>query len=217
MDQCMRHPIFTVKHDTQILHPGSRSLFAYWESLRAERACPNREEFAFEPVKDLMPDMVVLEQDLARGGYSFRLAGSRVCALFGRNLTASDAFSGWDAYETSILRNHFKLAFDNFQPILFRMRLLTDTGITVAAELIAMPIRARMSNRIQLIGGLFSFCDVSDLAYHSIQTRELVSARAIWTEHGSGELGNSPDVPFPYPQKRSNKPFLKVLEGGKSR
>jgi hypothetical protein len=217
MDQCMRHPIFTVKYDTQILHPGSRSLFAYWESLRAERACPNREEFAFEPVKNLMPDMVVLEQDLARGGYRFRLAGSRVCALFGRNLTASDALSGWDAYETSILRNHFKLAFDNFQPILVRMRLLTDTGITVAAELIAMPIRARQSNRIQLIGGLFSFCDVSDLSYRSIQTRELASARAIWTEHGGGMLGNCPDVTFPPPQKRSSKPFLKLLEGGKSR
>jgi hypothetical protein len=217
MDQCMRHPIFTVKYDTQILHPGSRSLFAYWESLRAERPCPNREEFAFEPVKNLMPDMVVLEQDLARGGYRFRLAGSRVCALFGRNLTASDALSGWDAYETSILSNHFKLAFDNFQPILVRMRLLTDTGITVAAELIAMPIRERKSNRIQLIGGLFSFCDVSDLSYHVIQARELASARAIWTEHGGGVLGNGPDVTFPPPQKRPSKPFLKVLEGGKSR
>jgi hypothetical protein len=217
MDQRMQHPIFTVKYDTQILHPGSRRLFAYWDSLRAERTCPNRQEFAFEPVKELMPDMVVLEEELAHGGYRFRLAGSRVCALFGKNLTGSDALSGWDAYETSIFSNHFKLAFDNFQPILMRMRLLTDTGITIAAELIAMPVRARTTNHIQLIGGLFSFCDVSDLVFHAIQARELVSARAIWTEHHGGEPGNCNDVTFPHLKRRSGRTFLKVLEGGKSR
>jgi hypothetical protein len=213
----MQHPILTTEYDTQILHPGSRRLFAHWESLRAERAYPNREEFTFEPVKDLMPDMVVLERDAARGGYRFRLAGSRVCALFGKNLTSSDALAGWDAFEASILSNHFELALENFQPVLMRMRLLTDIGLTLATELIAMPIRARESNRVQLIGGLFSFRDTGELAHKSIRARELASARAIWTEHGGGMLGHWLNVTSPPPTKRPSRPLLRVLEGGKSR
>jgi hypothetical protein len=213
----MQDPILTTEYDTQILHPGSRRLFAHWESLRAERAYPDREQFTFEPVKDLMPDMVILERGTARGGYRFRLAGSRVCALFGRNLTLSDAFSGWDAYEASVLGKHFDLAFDNFQPILMRMRLLTDTGMALAAEFIAMPIRARGTNRIQLIGGLFSFRDQGDLAHKSIHTRELTSARAIWTEHGNDVPRHYANGASPSPEKRSGRPLLRVFEGGKSR
>ena len=71
----------------QILHPGSRKLFSHWEISRAERACPTREEFAFGPIKELMPDMIVIDRDYLRNSFKFRLAGSRVCNLFSRNLT----------------------------------------------------------------------------------------------------------------------------------
>ncbi len=213
----MQDSILNTEYDTQILHPGSRRLFAHWETLRAERPLPKREELTFASVKDLMPDMVVLERDDARGGYRFRLAGSRVCELFGRNLTSGDALAGWDAFEASILSNHFELALKNFQPVLLRMRLLTDTGLTLAAELIAMPIQARESDRIQLIGGLFSFCDTSDLSHQYIRARELVSARAIWTEHEGGALQGIIDRALADAKRRpARRPPLRVLEGGKS-
>jgi len=213
----MQDSILTNEKDTQILHPGSRRLLAHWEALRAERAYPKREEFTFAPVTDLMPDMVVLEQDAARDGYRFRLAGSRVCELLGKNLTTRDALSGWDAFDASILSNHFELALNSFQPIRARMRLISDMGLVFAAELIAMPIQARESSRVQLIGGLFSFRDPADLSNQSIRTRELLSARAIWTEHDGATLQNIIDQALVYSPKRpALRPSLKVLEGGKS-
>lgn len=203
--------------ETQILHPGSRKLFAHWEMIRGERACPAREEFAFGPIKELLPDMVLIERDAAGHGYRFRLAGSNVCALFGRNLTSSDVLLGWDAFEASILAAHFDKALTDGQPVIARMRLLTDTGQALAAELVVMPIQARNSGRIQLIGGLFSFREMGKSSHKSIRVRELVSARAIWTEHEGPAVQELVDRILAAPALRpAGRPLLKIFEGGKS-
>lgn len=203
--------------ETQILHPGSRKLFAHWEMIRGEQACPAREEFAFGPIKELLPDMVLIERGASGNGYRFRLAGSNVCALFGRNLTASDVLLGWDAFEASILASHFDMAFTDGQPLLARMRLVTDTGLTLAAELVAMPIQARNSRQIQLIGGLFSFRELKNSNHRSIHARELLSARAVWTEHEGPAIQALIDRALAAPGLRpTGRPLLKILDGGKS-
>jgi hypothetical protein len=195
-----------------ILHPGSRLLFAHWEGLRAERAYPRREDFTFAPVKDIMPDMLLIEKDYLRNSHVFRLAGSRVCALLGKNVTAGSVLDGWDAFEASILSRHLAMALDDFQPVLVRMRLTADSGFVVAAELIAMPIQARDSTVIQLIGGLFPFRDIERSGHTAITSRQLISARSIWTEH-EGAAGDALAAAAPQPRAR---PRLRVVEGGRS-
>lgn len=203
--------------EMQILHPGSRKLFAHWEMIRGERACPAREEFTFGPIKELLPDMVLIERGASGNGYRFRLAGSKVCELFGRNLTSSDVLLGWDAFEASILASHFDMALTDGQPVLARMRLITDTGLTLAAELVAMPIQAWNSRRIQLIGGLFSFREMENPVHRSIRVRELTSARAIRTEHEGPAVQELIDRALAAPALRpAGRPLLTVLEGGKA-
>ena len=169
--------------DSQILHPGSRRLFSLWETLRAEMAYPTREAFNFANIKDLMPDLIVLDRDNLRNSYKFRLAGTRVCRLFNENQTGKDALFGWDNFESDVVRKHLALALTEYQPALIRMRLKTDTGQVVAAELIALPVQMRDSSRVQLIGGLFAFRDANAIGHNAIIGRELISARMIWTEH----------------------------------
>ena len=169
--------------DSQILHPGSRRLFSLWETLRAEQAYPTREAFSFDSIKDLMPDLVVLDRDNLRNSYKFRLAGSRVCRLFNENQTGKDALADWDNFEADVVRKHLTMALTEYQPALVRMRMKTDTGQVVAAEMIALPVQMRASNRVQLIGGLFAFRNVNTIGHNTILGRELISARMIWTEH----------------------------------
>ena len=169
--------------DGQILHPGSRHLFSYWEQLRAERACPTREDFEFAPVKNQMPDMIVIDRDFLRSSFKYRLAGSRACALFHRNLTATDVMSGWGRFESDVITRHLNTVLNQKQPAVIRMRLTTDDQNIVAAELIALPVTMRGSTRMQIIGGLFPFRAAQSLAHNAIVAQELVSARVIWTEH----------------------------------
>lgn len=213
----MQDTNFTPEIDSQILHPGSRRLFAHWEALRGERPYPSRDEFTFAPVKDLMADMVIIEQDATGHAYRYRLAGSRACAIFGKNLTASDAVLGWDSFEASLLSTHFERALKDFQPMLARMRFVTDTGLRFAAELIAMPIQVRGSSRVQLIGGLFPFRELDERSHASLRARELASVRAIWTEHDGPGLQAIVDRALAEPRALpAGRPRLRVLAGGKS-
>jgi hypothetical protein len=200
--------------DTQILHPGSRKLFVHWETARAERAYPTREDFALAPVKELMSDMVIIEKDYLRQTYKFRLAGSRVCTLLGRNVTGGNVLEGWDGFECEVISKHLELSLKELQPVLIRMRFFTDTLQQVAAEMIALPIQVRESNRVQLIGGLFPFREAKSLGHSKIARRELVSARAIWTEHGARTRRPLPEAPpvIERPTFRS----LRLINGGRN-
>jgi hypothetical protein len=169
--------------DGQILHPGSRQLFRYWEMLRAERACPTREEFEFSALKAIMPDMVVIDRDFLRNSFKYRLAGTRVCTLFNQNLTSNNVMNGWDAFESDVISRHLLTVVNQQQPAVVRMRLTTDRGQVVAAELVALPVQMRESHRVQIIGGLFPFRAAHGLGHAGVVRRELVSARVIWTEH----------------------------------
>jgi hypothetical protein len=66
-------------------HPSSRALYAYWDTLRAGRAAPERGELDPGAIRTILGDVMILEV----GGphrYAVRLAGTRICSLMGREL-----------------------------------------------------------------------------------------------------------------------------------
>lgn len=66
-------------------HPSNRELFAYWNGKRADGCAPDRGDIKPGAVRGLLGDIFVLSCD-ANAGYPFRVAGTRVCALFGCDL-----------------------------------------------------------------------------------------------------------------------------------
>jgi len=75
-------------------HSGSVDLFQYWDRLRAGRTAPRRTEIEPADIKSLLADTFILEQD-SRGEAVFRLAGTRLCAIFGRELKGFSFPSLW--------------------------------------------------------------------------------------------------------------------------
>src|SRR6201992_4489114 len=66
-------------------HPSTRAFFAYWDDKRGSARAPDRSEIEPGAVRELLGDIFVLSYDGA-AGYPFRVAGTRVCALLGRDL-----------------------------------------------------------------------------------------------------------------------------------
>ncbi len=67
-------------------HPTSRALHTYWNRLRGERCAPERSEIEPGEIRHLLADSLILEIGLPMREAHLRLAGTRVCALFGREL-----------------------------------------------------------------------------------------------------------------------------------
>jgi hypothetical protein len=189
---------------SQILHPGSRLLFCQWEAMRAARPCPNREDFSLTAVRDIVPDLAILERDHIRKTFRFRLAGTRVCDLYKTNLTGTDALSGWDSFEQDVVSKHLLQTMINMQPTLLRARLTTDTKQQVAVEAILLPIRKRASEGIEILSGYFPFRQALSLGHNAIVGRELLAIRSIWTEYQ--------DAITPRPAAKNHR--FAVIEGG---
>jgi hypothetical protein len=190
--------------DGQVLHPGSRKLFRYWEMLRAERPCPNREDFELSAVTDLVPDLFILERDHMRDSFRYRLAGTRLCELQKQNLTGGDALSGWETFERNVIYKHMLQTLSNFQPALVRARYATDNNQQIATEMLVLPLRMRGSQRVQLLGGNFAFTDARRFGHTAIVGRDLLSARVVWTEYQESLQS----------QSKAERPRFSVIEGG---
>jgi hypothetical protein len=66
-------------------HPASQSLFRAWDAARATARAPTRQSFDPESVRALLGDCFVLAYG-DRHGSRFRMAGTRLCALFRRDI-----------------------------------------------------------------------------------------------------------------------------------
>jgi hypothetical protein len=66
-------------------HPSSQQFFAYWDEIRGPDAAPARSAFEPEPIRHLLCDSFVLAYEHV-SGFPFRVAGTRLCALLGRDV-----------------------------------------------------------------------------------------------------------------------------------
>jgi len=76
-------------------HETTKSLLAYWETLRAGRFAPLRSEVEPTEISALLPNAFILER-VGRGEARFRLAGEAVCDLIGMELNGMSVASIWD-------------------------------------------------------------------------------------------------------------------------
>jgi hypothetical protein len=193
------------KAATQIIHPGSRQLFRYWEGLRGERPCPQRSDIVLAKLAAVLPNVSIIERT-EQNAWSYRLAGSAVCDLLRTPVTGMDALFGFDKFERDVMGKTLEIAVQRLQPCLIRMRLISTTGTVVAAELLGLPVIDDISGRVQLFGGLFGFTSERDESHRHLTRRELVSARMIWTEHEAGDRL--------FAQLGRKAPQLTVIQGG---
>jgi hypothetical protein len=73
-------------------HSSTRDLYRYWNERRGERAAPERAEIDPTAIPRVLADTFLLGPD-ASGELKFRLAGTRVCALFCREIRGA-SFAG---------------------------------------------------------------------------------------------------------------------------
>lgn len=196
-----------IQAQNQMLHPGSRQLFRYWESLRAERPCPRKSEIELKNIVDVVPNLTIIVQNSEPKTWQFRLAGTKIYSLFGKEMTNADALQGFDSFERGVVSNCLDICKTRLQPSLIRMRFISEQNEVIAAEMIGLPIQDGAEGQTQIFGGLFPFTDsrLSDSA--GFLRRELISARMIWTEHDAGNTLLST-------VGRKTPVHLQVIQGG---
>ncbi len=134
-------------------HPTSRMLHAYWERLRGERAAPERAEIEPGEIRHLLADSLILELDMAARSATIRLAGTRVCALYGRELKGEAFARLWGSQAPDPWRIVEIVACDTLG-VVAGLRGTNAAGEEADLELLLLPLRHRGRTQVRALGTL---------------------------------------------------------------
>src|SRR5882724_8797756 len=130
----------------------SRELFGYWTARRGTRSAPERGEIEPSAIRRALGDVFILEFD--RGlGHPFRLAGTRVCALFGRELKNERFIDLWEGSRSTVADLIDGIA-DEASGVVASASGRTAEGWSQDLELLLLPLAHRGDTHARMIGAL---------------------------------------------------------------
>lgn len=118
---------------------GTRELFLYWNRLRGKRRAPARAEIEPADIRTLLQDTFILEED-SRGQGVFRLAGTRLCAVFGRELKGFVFASLWSDRNRRLVARLMRNTFHDNAVVVVGFTVTSRNDRTCDFELIMLPL-----------------------------------------------------------------------------
>lgn len=123
----------------------SMALFQYWNRLRDGRPAPRRTEIEPADIKSLLADTFILEKD-TRGEAVFRLAGTRLCAIYGRELKGFSFPSLWRDKDQRLIARLAWNVFEKKAVVTIAFDGVSSKGRSNSFELLLLPLDGGIEN-----------------------------------------------------------------------
>ncbi|THD59353.1 MAG: PAS domain-containing protein [Bradyrhizobium sp.] len=137
-------------------HPSSREFFAYWDERRGGARAPDRSDIEPGAVRELLGDIFVLSYD-GSAGYPFRVAGTRVCALLGRDLKDRSFSALFTPDDRREIENIIAVVAEEMLAAVAGITAISEDGSPAQMELLLLPFNARAHTPLSLTGLLAPF------------------------------------------------------------
>jgi hypothetical protein len=184
-------------------HIQTQTLLNYWRQMRGEQLAPQKDSIEPSDIKDHLAFSFLLRRD-AHDRFTFALAGTGLCDLFGRELRGNSFVHLWaetsrDAAVTSLVRvSHLSV------PTVASCTAETADEKPLSAEMLLLPY-ANARGETNWILGHFQSLDPLSRLYGRKLARVRMGASAILT----GDAHGPADVVFLDAKKKV--PHLKLV------
>lgn len=133
----------------------NRDLFAYWSKMRGNRMAPERGDIEPDAIRHMLGDSFFLATGTA-ANFPFRLAGTRLCALFGRELKSESFFNLWGPADQAVMRKLINAIVDEKVGVVAQVTGRTASGspLVVNLELLMLPLLQRGPMDARVLGAL---------------------------------------------------------------
>jgi hypothetical protein len=198
----------------------SNTLFQYWDEVRANRPAPHRFEIEPAQIASILPETFILER-ADEHTYQFRLAGTRICQNFGRELRGSNLLEGWSVQDRITLERQLSAITKQSAVGEFTIEASDIHQRPVSFEMLVLPL-AQYNGRIDRLLGCISTLEEQDwLGTSRLMRKRLLSHELQWP-NGRPTFGNrnlaTPSVRLPNVRNarivRTERTQLRVYDGG---
>ena len=134
-------------------HASTRELHAYWTARRGTRPAPERNDIEPGAIRRVLADTFMLTFDVL-GGHPFRIAGTRVCAAFGRELKGAAFIDIWAAESRELVRDILSIVATESLGVVAGVSGESRAGAALGLELLALPLAHRGGTGTRILGAL---------------------------------------------------------------
>jgi len=185
----------------------SRKLFAYWNERRGSRLAPERGDIEPGAMREVLGDSFIVTFDPAVD-HPFRLAGTRVCVLFGHELKGGPFVQLWGLASRDRVRGLVASVAEEAVAAVAGVRARTAEGSHADLELVLLPLYHRGKMQVRLLGLLAPIASPYWLGAERVVSLTLGAVRhlgpAVETLAPGGLVGVG----------RQPRPTLTVHQGG---
>ena len=133
-------------------HNTSKQIFSYWDNLRKGRVAPDRRDIEPSDIRELLGDTFILEVDENYRTISFRLAGTKLCRAYGRELKGVGFLALWTEEDNFKIMNAVRAVYQTQQVCVMSLLGETQTGRFVYYEIVMLPLLIGNANEIRILG-----------------------------------------------------------------
>jgi hypothetical protein len=159
----------------------SRQLYAYWDRVRNGRIAPRR--FEIEPAKiaSLLPETFIAELTGLRS-YRFRLAGTRICEYFGRELRGTDLMSLWSPKDRDAFASLLRTVSTDGAVGQVVFYAYTETHRRAKFELVLMPLTHTSDTINRVLGAVTAIEPPFWLGAAPLTLQEIIEVHLHWPD-----------------------------------
>ena len=134
-------------------HPSTRIVFDYWNRKRGARLAPARADIDPTEIRHALSDTFMLAADFV-DQLRFRLAGTRVCALFGREIKGEAFAALWSEASREAIDDLLAIVTNEATGTVAGLTAHTEDGTETELELLLLPLAHVGHARIRALGVL---------------------------------------------------------------
>jgi hypothetical protein len=187
-------------------HASIREVFAYWNERRGRRPAPERADIEPSAIRGVLADTFILSCE-PRIGHPFRVAGTRVCALFGREIKGEAFLDLFSHDARGEVRDLIAIIAHESVGIVACASELKAAGRGPTLELLLLPLSCHGRAEARLLGALAPSEPPDWLGTRALCDLALGSYRFL------GRAATAPAVPPRIPDGRVRYGFV-VYDGG---
>jgi hypothetical protein len=132
-------------------HNSTRALFTYWDQQRANRTAPERADIDPAAIRHILADTFILAADFVEEN-RFRLAGTKVCALFGREMKDRSFLDLWSEDCRKDVADLLSIVNNEMLGVVAGATGVTARGYEVELEFILLPLAHQGHARVRAVG-----------------------------------------------------------------
>jgi hypothetical protein len=134
-------------------HPFTQELYAYWNGRRGEGAMPERGDIDPAAIRRILADSFVLAVEPGQNP-RFRVAGTKLCELFGRELRGEDFIALWGQEAAEQIGDFLGLVAGESIGILAGATMEAGDGLVCPFELLILPLSHQGKGGQRMLGSL---------------------------------------------------------------